>query len=57
MKLIQSEKMSNLGGMLAGVAYKINNPVNCISGNLVHAKTYVNDSLKLLRTYQEAIPN
>jgi signal transduction histidine kinase len=56
-KLIQGERMSSLGRMLAGVAHIINNPVNFISGNVVHGKTYVNNLLKLLRTYPEAIPN
>lgn len=56
-RLIQSEKMSSLGRMLTGVAHEINNPVNFISGNLVHAKTYIDDLLALLQTYKTEIPN
>ncbi len=55
-KLIQSEKMSSLGRMLAGIAHEINNPINFISGNLVHAHNYVNDLFTLLKTYQSEIP-
>lgn len=57
MQLIQSEKMSSLGRMLAGVAHEINNPVNFIYGNLDHALGYVEDVLTLLDTYKTEIPN
>jgi two-component system, NtrC family, sensor kinase len=56
-QLIESEKMSSLGRMLAGVAHEINNPVNFIYGNLDHAFGYVEDILALLDTYKTEIPH
>lgn len=56
-QLIQTEKMSSLGQLVAGVAHEINNPVSFISGNISHAIHYVNDLLELVETYQEYYPN
>ncbi|MBW4426617.1 MAG: HAMP domain-containing histidine kinase [Nostoc desertorum CM1-VF14] len=56
-QLLQSEKMSSLGRMVAGIAHEINNPVNFIYGNLDPAIQYVDDLLALLQTYRQEVPN
>jgi signal transduction histidine kinase len=55
-QLIQHEKMSSLGQLVAGVAHEINNPVNFINGNITYASDYVQDLLALLSLYQEHYP-
>lgn len=52
-QLIQSEKISSLGQLVAGIAHEINNPVNFIHGNLIPAREYAADLLKLIQLYQQ----
>ncbi len=55
-QLIQSEKMSTLGELVAGIAHEINNPVGFIAGNIDPAKRYVRDLLELIDLYQKRFP-
>ena len=55
-QLVQSDKMSSLGQLIAGVAHEINNPVNFICGNLKYVAEYATDLLYLLQEYQRFLP-
>ena len=55
-QLIQSEKMSSLGNLVADVAQEINDPVNFIYGNINYTSNYAQDLLKLVQIYQQYYP-
>lgn len=55
-QLIQTEKMSSLGQLVAGIAHEINNPVSFISGNVSHATGYIQELLRSIDLYQKYYP-
>jgi PAS domain S-box-containing protein len=55
-QLIQAEKMSSLGQMVAGIAHEINNPISFIFGNLTYTEEYTTNLMTLLQMYREEFP-
>lgn len=56
-QLVQTEKMSSLGQLIAGLAHKINNPISFIYGNITYAQNYSRDLLSIISTYQTYYPH
>lgn len=56
LQLIQSEKLSSLGQLVAGIAHEINNPINFIFGNLAHIDEYTKNLLEFVHLYQTHYP-
>jgi signal transduction histidine kinase len=57
LQLIQSEKMSTLGQLVAGIGHEINNPIGFISGSCSHIEEYMNDLLRLVNLQQQKLPH
>ncbi|HLO50742.1 MAG TPA: response regulator [Kamptonema sp.] len=56
LQIIQSEKLSTLGNLVAGIAHEINNPIGFIGSNIQPALDYITDIFGLLDLYQKKYP-
>ena len=55
LQLIQSEKMSTLGQLVAGIGHEINNPIGFIAGSCSNIEEYLKDIFSLVELQQEKL--
>ncbi len=56
-QLVQQEKLSSLGEMIAGIGHELNNPINFIVSNIEPLQEYITVMTKILNLYQQEHPN
>jgi signal transduction histidine kinase len=57
LQMIQNEKMSALGNLVAGIAHEMNNPLGFISASLKQAQPTISDIVEHLKLYQKSLPS
>ena len=55
-QLIQAEKMTGLGQLVAGIAHEVNNPISFIHANIAHVSSHVDSLISLVNAYKELYP-
>ncbi len=56
-QLVQQEKLSTLGELIAGIAHEITNPINFISSNIPPLQEYIAGVTEIIQLYQQDYPN
>ncbi|OCQ89788.1 serine/threonine protein kinase [Nostoc sp. MBR 210] len=57
LQMVQSEKMSALGNLVAGVAHEMNNPLGFIAASLKQTQPTIAEIFEHLRLYQASLPH
>lgn len=55
LQVIQNEKMASIGGLAAGIAHEINNPMGFISSNVETLENYIGKLVKTINFYKNCI--